>query len=97
MYSPFFIAAKKWGSHIHTLVYAYPMIQHQLGENGTPVDWQINSSVMYPLPNSGHFYRGGSQQRNQSWKNVGDASSASQNKAKFSFCCRNRDGNSCFS
>ncbi|VXC14390.1 conserved exported hypothetical protein [Chryseobacterium sp. 8AT] len=55
VYSPFFIAAKKWGSHIHTLVYTYPMIQHQLGENNTPVDWQINSSVMYSLPNSGHF------------------------------------------
>ncbi|REC55099.1 phosphoribosylformylglycinamidine synthase [Chryseobacterium piscium] len=55
VYSPFFVAAKKWGSHIHTLVYTYPMIQHELGENQTPVDWQINTSVMYSLPNSGHF------------------------------------------
>lgn len=55
VYSPFFVAAKKWGSHIHTLVYTYPMIQHELGEKQTPVDWQINTSVMYSLPNSGHF------------------------------------------
>lgn len=55
VYSPFFVAAKKWGSNIHTLVYTYPKIQHELGESGTPVDWEINSSVMYSLPNSGHF------------------------------------------
>lgn len=55
VYSPFFVAAKKWGSNIHTLVYTYPKIKHELGEKGTPVDWEINSSVMYSLPNSGHF------------------------------------------
>lgn len=31
------------------------MIQHELGEKQTPVDWQINTSMMYSLPNSGHF------------------------------------------
>lgn len=55
VYSPFFVAAKKWGSNIHTLVYTYPKIQHELGEKGTLEDWEINSSVMYSLPNSGHF------------------------------------------
>ncbi|WP_312823802.1 HAEPLYID family protein [Epilithonimonas sp.] len=54
-YSPFFVAAKRWGSSIHTLVYAYPKIQHQFGESRTPVDWEINSSVMYTLPNTSHF------------------------------------------
>lgn len=55
VYSPFFVAAKKWGSNIHTIVYSYPMIHQQLGETATTVDWQVNSSVMYALPNSKHF------------------------------------------
>lgn len=55
VYSPFFVAAKKWGKNIHTLIYMYPMIQQTIGVNGTPVDWQINTSVMYSLPNSSNF------------------------------------------
>ncbi|KIC64038.1 HAEPLYID family protein [Chryseobacterium taiwanense] len=55
VYSPFFVAAKRWGSNIHTLVYTYPKIQHELRENGTVVDWEINSSVMYTIPNTSHF------------------------------------------
>jgi len=55
VFSPFLVVAKKWGSNIHTLVYAYPMIQQHFGESGTPVDWQINTSAMYSLPGSGHF------------------------------------------
>lgn len=55
IYSPFFVVAKRWGSQFHTLIYAYPLINHQLGENSSPVDWQINTSVMYTIPNTSHF------------------------------------------
>ena len=55
VYSPFFIAAKKWGSNIHTMIYTYPEIEHRLGQSGVQVDWAINTSMMYSLPNTGHF------------------------------------------
>lgn len=55
VYSPFFIVAKRWGSHFHTLMYAYPLIKHDFGTTTTPVDWEINSSIMYTLSNTGHF------------------------------------------
>jgi hypothetical protein len=55
VYSPFFIAAKRWGDNFHTLILTGPQIEHDLVEKATDVNWQINTSVFYSVPNSHHF------------------------------------------
>ncbi len=54
-YSPFFVAAKRWGSNFHTLIFAGPIFKHRFNTDYTNVDWQINTSFDYAIPNSSHF------------------------------------------
>jgi len=55
VYSPFFIAAKRWGDNFHTLVLFGREFKHKLKTDYTDVDWQFNTSFHYELPNSSHF------------------------------------------
>ncbi|MEN4760849.1 HAEPLYID family protein [Chryseobacterium sp. C39-AII1] len=55
IYNPFVIAAKKWGSNFHTLMYAGPLFKHNFDRSETNIDWQINTSFIYTIPGSGHF------------------------------------------
>jgi len=55
VYSPFFIAAKRWGDSFHTLILLGPEFKHKLKTDYTDVDWQINTSFHYEIPNSSHF------------------------------------------
>lgn len=55
VYSPFFIAAKRWGDNFHTLIFLGPEFKHKLKTDVTHVDWQINTSFHYEIPNSSHF------------------------------------------
>ena len=54
-YSPFFIAAKRWGENFHTLILTGPVLKHKFQTDFTDVDWQFNASFHYGLPNSSHF------------------------------------------
>lgn len=55
IYSPFFIAAKRWGDNYHTLIYTGPsFIQHR-SEQSTTVQWQINSNFHYLIPGTRNF------------------------------------------
>lgn len=55
VYSPFFVAAKRWGDSFHTLIFTGPEFKHKLQTDYTDVDWQFNTSFHYELPNSSHF------------------------------------------
>lgn len=55
VYNPFFIAAKRWGDNIHTLVYTGPYIAHHFNNNSLHTNWQINSSFHYMIPGSRNF------------------------------------------
>jgi len=55
VYNPFFVAAKRWGSYINTLIYAYPMFKHDFTTNKLDVEWQINSSLLFTIPGTKHF------------------------------------------
>ncbi|MEG1026785.1 MAG: HAEPLYID family protein [Flavobacterium sp.] len=55
VYNPFFVAAKRWGSYINTLIYAYPMFEHDFTTNKLDVEWQINSSLLFTIPGTKHF------------------------------------------
>ncbi|SFW51312.1 hypothetical protein SAMN02927921_02033 [Sinomicrobium oceani] len=52
-YNPFFIAAKRWGRHIHSLWYTGPVIRTVFKEH-TVTLWQINTSFHYTM-GKGHF------------------------------------------
>lgn len=54
IYSPFFVAAKRWGDNFHTLLYTGPLItQHRHGAASTV--WQINSNVHYMISGTRNF------------------------------------------
>lgn len=54
-YSPFIVAAKRWGANFHTLIFAGPIFKHEFNTEYTDVDWQFNTSFDYQIPNSPHF------------------------------------------
>lgn len=54
-YSPFFVAAKRFGANWHTLIFAGPIFKHRFNTDYTNVDWQFNTSIDYAIPNSSHF------------------------------------------
>ncbi len=54
-YNPFFIAAKRWGNNIHTLIYTYPVIGQEWPERAVDVTWQVNTSFHYAVPHTGYF------------------------------------------
>ncbi len=49
-FNPFFVAAKRWGNQLHSLVYATSVIEQNLTTN-----WEINTSFHYNIPHSKHF------------------------------------------
>ncbi|RDI58260.1 HAEPLYID family protein [Flavobacterium glaciei] len=55
IYSPFFVAAKRWGSNFHTLLYTGPVFQQHLHLNTMDTFWQINSNFHYMIPGTRNF------------------------------------------
>ncbi len=54
VYNPFFVAAKRWGDHFHTLIYTGPqIIQHF--EKDTFTSWEINTNLHYMIPGTRNF------------------------------------------
>ncbi len=54
-FNPFFIAAKNWQRHWHTLIYTGPEIAYQYATSKTALNWQVNTSFHYTVPNTDHF------------------------------------------
>jgi len=54
-FNPFFVAAKSWHSNWHTLIYSGPEIAYRYKSHKTEVNWQINTSFHYTLPQTDHF------------------------------------------
>ncbi len=54
VYNPFFIAAKRWGDKLHSLLYTGPAITKH---NHSPLHfvWQINTSMHYMIPGTRNF------------------------------------------
>lgn len=55
IYNPFFVAAKRWGTGFHTVLYAYPLFERNFSTKSTEVNWQINTSFLYTIPQTKHF------------------------------------------
>jgi|GEM_PF-52544 len=54
-FNPFLIAAKRWGSRFHSLIYAGPQIQRSFGQPRWSTVIQINTSLHYMIPGSRNF------------------------------------------
>lgn len=54
VYNPFFVSAKRWGNHWHTLVYQGPRL-HQLKGEDLSLDYQVNSNLHYMIPGTRNF------------------------------------------
>lgn len=55
VYNPFFVAAKRWGSHFHTLLYTGPAIAQHFADRSLHTSWQINSNIHYMIPGTKNF------------------------------------------
>lgn len=54
-YNPFFVAAKRWTHHAHTLVYAGATLDQTFGRGFGAPAYEINSSAHYLLPGTRNF------------------------------------------
>lgn len=55
IFTPFFVGAKKWGNHVHTLIYASSLMEHHFTEKKWKVSGQVNASIHYAIPHSKHL------------------------------------------
>jgi hypothetical protein len=55
VFSPFLVAAKRWGTHIHTLLYTGPVVEHSIVNSYTKNGYQINASMHYVMPETRSF------------------------------------------
>lgn len=54
-FNPFFVAAKSWQHNWHTLIYTGPEIAYRYKTSKVEMNWQINTSFHYTLPETDHF------------------------------------------
>jgi len=52
---PFFVVAKRWGAHIHTLLYMGPEWEYTQGEKTGGADFPVNVSIHYMFPHTRNF------------------------------------------
>jgi len=55
VYNPFFIAAKRWQSNFHTLLYTGPLIKQHTNGSPTQVTWQVNTNIHYMITGTRNF------------------------------------------
>jgi hypothetical protein len=54
LYNPFLVAARRWGSNFHSLLYTGPVIEQSFSHK-THARFQLNSSVHYLIANTRNF------------------------------------------
>jgi hypothetical protein len=55
VYSPFFVAAKRFGNNFHMLVYTGPIFIQHFSDNSMQTSWQINTSFHYMVSGTRNF------------------------------------------
>jgi hypothetical protein len=54
-YSPFFVAAKRWGQNFHTLIYSGPVVEQDFETHQWHTSAQLNTNFHYLIPGSRNF------------------------------------------
>jgi len=65
VYNPFLIAAKRWGSNWHTLIYAGPRIAQHFATSTTHGSIEVNTNLHYMIPGTRNFV---GVEFNKSWE-----------------------------
>lgn len=65
IYAPYFVAAKRLGKNLHTLLFFSPLIEQEFGEKILKTNWLLNASIHYVFPRSKHFI---GLECNQEWE-----------------------------
>ncbi len=55
IYSPFFVAAKRWGNNFHTLIYTGPIWETFNNQDPLKFSYQLNSNIHYMIPGTRNF------------------------------------------
>jgi hypothetical protein len=55
LYNPFFVAAKRWGEHFHSLIYTGPRITRHFGQSGSDFAYDVNTNFHYMIPGTKNF------------------------------------------
>jgi hypothetical protein len=55
VYNPFLVAAKRWGSNFHSLIYTGPLIEHHFRTNRFHTIFAINTSFYYMISGTRNF------------------------------------------
>ncbi len=55
VFSPFFIAAKRFKDNWHSLIYTGPLIEQTFADKSTTLSWQINTSFHYMISGTRNF------------------------------------------
>ncbi len=55
VYNPFFVAAKRWGSKFHTLLYTGPQFVQHFSDHTINTRWQINTNFHYMITGTRNF------------------------------------------
>lgn len=55
VFNPFFVAAKRWGSNFHTLLYTGPVWERSFDGHHSGFNWQINSNIHYMIAGTRNF------------------------------------------
>lgn len=54
-FNPFFIAAKNWHNNWHALIYTGPELAYRYASSNVDINWQVNTSFHYTVPQTDHF------------------------------------------
>jgi hypothetical protein len=54
-FNPFFIAAKNWHNNWHALIYTGPELAYRYASSNMDMNWQVNTSFHYTVPQTDHF------------------------------------------
>lgn len=55
VFNPFFVAAKRWGSNFHSLIYTGPVIVSHFDHGNIDTSWEINTNFHYMITGTRNF------------------------------------------
>ncbi|MCW3169830.1 phosphoribosylformylglycinamidine synthase [Chryseobacterium sp. 09-1422] len=55
VFNPFLVAAKRWGSNFHSLIYTGPVVVSHFDSHHTDTSWQINTNFHYMITGTRNF------------------------------------------
>lgn len=55
LFNPFFVGAKRWGDHIHSLIYTGPRFEYHYSPSNWSFEYEMHLNFHYMVPGTGNF------------------------------------------